>query len=223
MNPDMENYLRPTPVIDCDHPSIREKSENLTRGQDDFSEKAKSLFYFVRDEIRYNFYPPSFAPEELFRASHTLFVGEGFCIPKAILLAALARAAGIPAALGFADIINHLLSGKAMEFMGTNLLRLHGYVVLFLEGKWVKATPAFDLKMCEENRLIPVEFDGKSDAMLPSHDRDGRVHIEYVNGLSHQVYVKDLGHYYDDIQPERLVDALMEGFEGKSFTPPAER
>ena len=220
MNLEMENYLKPTPVIDCDHPSIREKSEDLTGGQDNIIEKAKSLFYFVRDEIRYNFYPSSSPPEELFRASNTLSVGEGFCIPKAILLVALARAVGIPAALGFADIRNHLLSEKAMELIGTNLIRLHGYAVLHLEGKWVKATPAFDLKMCEENRLVPVEFDGKSDAMLPSYDRDGRLHIEYVEGLDHYVYVTDLGHYYEDIEPDRLVYALMEGFEGKSFTPP---
>jgi len=56
-----------------------------------------------------------------------------------------------------------------------------------------------------------VVFDGKSDAMLLSHDRDGRLHIEYL---------KVLGHYYDDIQPDRLVDALMQGFEGKSFESP---
>lgn len=211
MNPGMENYLRPTPVIDCDHPSIREKSEDLTGGQDDITEKAKSLFYFVRDEIRYNFYPSSSPPEELFRASNTLSVGESFCIPKAILLVALARAAGIPAALGFADIRNHLLPEKVVELLGTNVIRLHGYAVLYLEGKWVKATPAFDLSMCDENRFVPVVFDGKSDAMLTSHDRDGRLHIEYL---------KVLGHYYDDIQPDRLVEALMQGFEGKSFEPP---
>lgn len=220
MNPGMESYLRPTPVFDHDHPSIQAKAKDLTRGKGDAIEKSKSLFYFVRDEIRYSFYPPSSPPEELFRASNTLSVGEGFCIPKAILLAALARAVGIPAALGFADIRNYLLSEKAMELIGTDLIRLHGYAVLHLEGKWVKATPAFDLKMCEENRLVPVEFDGKSDAMLPSYDRDGRLHIEYVEGLDHYVYVTDLGHYYEDIEPDRLVYALMEGFEGKSFTPP---
>ena len=208
----MENYLRPTPVIDCDHPSIQKKAGELTGGQANTVENSKSLFYFVRDEIRYNFYPSSSRPEELFRASNTLSAGGGFCIPKAILLAALARAVGIPAALGFADIRNHLLPQKVAELFGTNLIRLHGYAVLYLEGKWVKATPAFDLRMCEENRFVPVEFDGKSDAMLPSHDQDGKLHIEYV---------KDVGHYCDDIQPDRLVDALMQGFEGKSFAPPA--
>ena len=56
----------------------------------------------------------------------------------------------------------------------------HGYAVLYIEGNWVKATPAFDLKMCQQNRFIPVEFDGVNDAMLPSHNQDGKLHIEYL-------------------------------------------
>jgi len=211
MNSRIEKYLRATAVIDCDHPSIQAKSKDLIRGKENAIEKSKNLFYFVRDEIRYNFYPPSCPPEELFRASHTLSAGEGFCIPKAILLAALTRAVGIPAALGFADIRNHLLPEKPAQLLGTNVIRLHGYAILYLEGKWVKATPAFDLRMCLENRFVPVEFDGKSDAMLPSHDQDGRLHIEYL---------RDLNHYCHDIQPDRLVHALMEGFEGRSFALP---
>jgi len=213
-------YLRPTPVFDCDHPSIQAKARELTRGQEDAIEKSKSLFYFARDEIKYNFYPPSSSPEDLFRASHTLSVAVGFCIPKAILLVALARAVGIPAGIQFADIRNHRLPEKLLDLIGTNLIRLHGYAVLYLEGKWVKATPAFDAKMCQENGLVPVEFDGRSDAMLPSRDGQGRPHIEYVNGLIHRVYVTDLGHYWDDIEPNRLVEALMEGYENKSFTLP---
>jgi len=208
-------------VFDHDHPTIQSKARDLTLGQEDPIEMSKSLFYFVRDKIKYNFYPPSFPPDQIFRASNTLSVGEGFCIPKAILLASLARAVGIPAGAGFADIRNHLLPEKAMQLLGDTLIRLHGYAVLYLQGKWVKATPAFDIEMCQENRFVPVEFDGRSDAMHSSHDRDGRLHIEYVEGLVHRVYVTDLSQYYDDIDPARLVDALMEGFDGRpSFTSP---
>lgn len=220
MHPELDNYLRPTPVFDCDHPSIQMKVEELARGRENPVEKARSLFYFVRDEIRYYFYPPPVSPDDIFRASHTLSVREGFCIPKAILLASMARAAGIPAGLQFVDIRNHRLPQKTLEFIGGNLIRLHGYAVLYLDGKWVKATPAFDLKMCRENRLIPVEFDGRSDAMLPSRDQDGKPHIEYVKGLTHRVYVTDLGQIWDDIEPSRLVEALMEGYENGSTTWP---
>jgi transglutaminase-like putative cysteine protease len=213
MDSSLDAYLKPTPVFDCDHPSIQAKAASLTRHETDATGKATKLFYFVRDEMEYAFYPPSHPLEDLFRASHTLSVRRGFCIPKAVLLATLARAAGIPAGIAFADIRNHLLPQKAMDLIGGNLIRLHGFAVLHLDGKWVKATPAFDLKMSEDNGLVPVEFDGTTDAMLPSHDVSGRKHIEYVGGLVHRLYVTDLGRYFDDIDPMRLVEALLEGFD----------
>jgi transglutaminase-like putative cysteine protease len=206
----MEKYLTPTPVIDCNNPSIKEKTKDLTEGQEDVIEKARSLFYFVRDEIKYNIYVLKSLPEH-FRASNTLSKGEGYCVQKAVLLVALARAGGIPAGLGFARLRNNLLPEKMVKWLGTNILPFHGYAELYLRGKWVKSTPAFDLKMCEENRIVPVEFDGKNDAMFHSHNRDGELHIEYL---------KDLGHYYDDLPLDKLWDALIQTFGSKALEPP---
>jgi len=189
---DTEKYLRPTPSIDCDNESIKQKADDLTKGQEKDLDKAKSLFYFVRDEIKYNPIPLDFF--EGYRASKTLERREGFCVEKASLLAAFARAVGIPARLHLADIRNYLISDRLMEVLGTNLFSYHGYSELYIDGKWVKATPAFDLKMCQENRIIPVEFNGKNDAIFHSRNLDGELHIEYV---------QDHGHYqdipYDDI------------------------
>lgn len=181
-----ERYLRPTPSIDCDNESIKQKADDLTKAQGKDMDKAKSLFYFVRDEIKYNPIPLDFS--EGYRASNTLERKEGFCVEKASLLAAFARAVGIPARLHLADIRNHLVSDRLMEVMGTNLFSYHGYSELFIDGKWVKATPAFDLKMCHQNRIIPVEFNGKNDAIFHPHNVDGKLHIEYVH---------DHGHYED--------------------------
>jgi len=175
----MTEYLRPTPAIDCDSASIKRKAEDLTKGQYEARDKARSLFYFVRDEIKYRPHIVSDLLED-YRASKILHTGEGWCVQKAVLLAALARAAGIPARLHLADIRNYLVSDRLKELMGTNLFVYHGYDELYIEGKWVKATPAFDLKMCQDNRIVPVEFDGKSDAIFHSHNVDGELHIEYV-------------------------------------------
>ena len=183
----MEKYLKLTPTIDCDNDSIKRKAENLSKGQQGVAGKAKSLFYFVRDEIEYT----PLVPLDLFehyQASKTLERGKGFCVEKAALLAAFARAVGIPARLHLADIRNHLVPDRLKELMGTDLFSYHGYSELYIEGKWVKATPAFDLRMCQKNRIIPVEFDGKNDAMFHSHNLDGKLHIEYV---------QDHGHYVD--------------------------
>ena len=212
MNLQMEKYLKPTPFINCNHISIQEKSKDLTKGQENTIEKAKALFYFVRDEIKYNVYVPKSLPE-YFWASNTLSRGEGYCVQKAVLLAALARAAGIPAGLGFARIRNNLLPEKTVKWLGTNTLPFHGYAELYLNGTWVKATPAFDIKMCEKNLIVPVEFDGKNDARLPSHNPEGKLHIEYL---------EDLGHYFDDLPLDKLWDALIKAFGTKSPEPPKE-
>jgi len=220
MYSEIGDYLRPTAVFDFEDAPVQAKASEVVAGAADAVEKSKRLFYFVRDEIRYRFYPPETPPRVLFRASHTLSNREGFCVPKAILLAAMARAVGIPAGIGFADIRNHLLPDKARELMGDNLIRLHGYAVLHLDGQWVKATPAFDRNMCQDNGLRTVEFDGLNDAMLPTHDVQGRWHIEYVEGVPHRLYVTDLRRYYDDIDPDRLAEAMLEGFEGDSLAWP---
>jgi transglutaminase-like putative cysteine protease len=206
----MEKYLRATPFIDCGNTAIQEKTHDLTKGKKDVIEQAKSLFYFVRDEIKYNIYVSKSLPEH-FRASNTLSRGEGYCVQKAVLLVALARAARIPAGLGFARLRNNLLPQKTLRWLGTNILPFHGYAELYLDGKWVKATPAFDAKMCEKNRIVPVEFDGKNDAMFHSHNRDGKLHIEYV---------KHLGHYYDDLPLDKLWDAALQTCGTRVLEPP---
>jgi transglutaminase-like putative cysteine protease len=203
MNFQMEKYLAPTATIDCDSNSIQEKARDLTKGQEDTITKAKSLFYFVRDEIKYNPYLPKYLPEH-FRASNTLSRGEGYCVQKAVLLVASARAAGIPARLGFAKIRNNLMPKKLVEVMGTDVFPYHGYASLYIEGRWVKATPAFDLRMCQKNRIIPVEFDGKNDAIFHSHNQDGNLHIEYL---------LDRG-YYDDVPLDEI------GKEAAQFSKP---
>jgi transglutaminase-like putative cysteine protease len=206
----MDRYLRPTFVIDCDSPTVKEKSSNLTEGHEDIIRKSQSLFYFVRDEIKYNLYVSRSLPEH-FRASNTLSGGDGYCVQKAVLLVALARAAGIPAGLGFARIRNNLLPEKTLNLLGTNILPFHGYAEFYLNGKWVKATPAFDLKLCERNRIIPVEFDGVSDAIFHPYNRDGKLHIEYL---------KDLGRQYEDLPLDKLHEALIKTFGKIDFEPP---
>lgn len=200
----LERYLRPTADIDCANGEIVEKARNLAEAKRETREKAASLFYFVRDGIKYNAYRYILAPG-CFKASKTLTRGDGFCIQKAVLLVALARAAGIPARLLFADIRNYFAPQSIVDWLGKNMFTHHGYCELYIEGKWVKATPAFDLKTCQENRIVPAEFDGRSDNILPSHNQDGKVHIEYVKLRGH----------YDDVPLQEMIDTVTQvyGFE----------
>jgi transglutaminase-like putative cysteine protease len=102
-------------------------------------------------------------------------------VPKAILLAACLRAVGIPAAVGFADVRNHLNTPKLQELMGTDLFIYHGYVQLWLDGKAYKVTPAFNMDLCERFGVKPLVFDGKSDALFHEFNVKDQRHMEYVN------------------------------------------
>ncbi len=201
---EMEEYLKPTSIVDCDHPVIKNKAQEVTKGQKKAIEKTRSLFYFVRDGIKYNPYVPRNLPEH-FRASNTLARGEGFCIQKAALLIALSRAIGIPARFHFVILRNHLLPEKMAELLLSNVIPDHGYVEFYLDGKWVGATPAFDLELCQKYGIIPVEFDGKKDAKFHSHTQDGKLHVEYIfdRGTRADVPVEEVREWVvSELKPE---------------------
>ena len=202
----MDIYLRPTSTIDCDNALITEKAKELIKDQTEVQGKAQCLFYFVRDEIRYSLYVPSDKPE-YFRASRLLQEGQGFCIQKAVLMTALSRAIGIPARLHLAAIRNHLVPDKLKQFMGGNIFPTHGYTELYIEDKWIKVAPTFDIGMCQKNRFKTVEFDGRHDAMLPSHNLDGEPHIEYV---------QDRGHF-DDLPFDSIIAWRIEALGADFF------
>jgi transglutaminase-like putative cysteine protease len=193
----METYLQPTEILDWDSTSIRDKAEELIRGKDTELEKAEVLFYFVRDRIPYRLFQ-GMPNVDFFKASNTLERGQGFCIPKAVLLASLLRAAGIPARLHFADLRNHLLPPGSKEYLKTDLMVYHGYVEASLENNWVKLNPAFNLGLCEKFDIIPVEFSGTRDALFERYNRKGKLHVEYIT---------DHGPF-DDLPFERILNAF---------------
>jgi len=172
-------YLNPTRLIDCDAAAIREKAKEVTGKLEEPAARAEAIFYFVRDEIAYNIYAPKGSPDE-FKASRTLARGSGYCVQKALLLVALARASGIPARLCFAMIRNHRMPPRLWKVMKTDIFPWHGYAELLLDGRWVKETPAFDIAMCREHRILPVRFDPIQDAKLHPYDQEGNRHIEYL-------------------------------------------
>lgn len=173
-------YLAPSAIVDADHPAVRRFAE-ANKGQSAAPrEQAVALYYAVRDDFRYNPYALDLSPQGL-SASRVLEVGHGWCVTKAVLLAAACRAAGIPARLGFADVRNHLSTERMRQTMQTDLFYWHGYASIHLGGQWLKATPAFNIELCEKFRLRPLEFDGTEDSIYHPFDLAGNRHMEYVN------------------------------------------
>lgn len=178
MNTDTRDYLAPGTFIDSDNGAVQAFAQDRAGGGDD-RQRAVRLYYAVRDEIRYDPYRFSLDPETL-RASATLAAGSGYCVPKAGLLAACARAVGIPARIGLADVRNHLASQRLLALMGTDIFYYHGYTELWLDGRWVKATPAFNIELCERFGVKALDFDGREDALMHEFDTAGRRHMQYL-------------------------------------------
>ena len=174
----MTEFLGPGRYIDSGHPAVISFSEKNAIGKNQL-ERAVSLYYAVRDQIRYNPFL-DFSDDAVFRASECLATGQGFCIGKAALLAACARAEGIAARVGFADVKNHLTTPALRARMGSDLFVYHGYTEILLQGRWIKATPAFNLALCQRFRVKPLEFDGREDSIFHPFDEEDRRHMEYV-------------------------------------------
>ncbi|MCP4625184.1 MAG: transglutaminase family protein [bacterium] len=199
----MIQYLQQTPTIDCEHVAVREFAEQHIGDRTEPAENAVKLYYAVRDGIRYDPYSADLSVEGL-RASATLKSGRGWCIAKAILLAACCRAAEIPARLGFADVRNHLSTSRMRKHMSTDVFYWHGYTSIYLDGTWLKATPAFNIELCRKFRLKPLDFDGRSDAIYHPFDLEGNRHMEYLryHGEFEDVPIDRIAESFGNYTPE---------------------
>jgi hypothetical protein len=86
-----KTYLESTPFIQADHPEIRAKVKEIVSAEEPDVVKAKKLVAWVKKSIQKR--PVLSVPNAL----ETLHNRVGDCNEHAVLLAALARAAGIPA------------------------------------------------------------------------------------------------------------------------------
>ena len=173
-------FLEPGYYIDSSAPAVISLAQNTVLGLTTQKEKAIALFDLVRDTFKYDPYTISLDKKD-YMATTILERRRNWCVPKAILLTALARAAGIPAAVGFADVQNHLNTEKLRNLMGSDLFIYHGYAAFWLEGRWVKATPAFNMEMCDRFGVHPLLFDGENDALFHEYNTNDDRHMEYIN------------------------------------------
>ena len=179
MNSEMTTFTQATPIINYDDLAVSAFAKKNAVASSDHREQAVRFYYAVRDGIRYDPYKIDLSVEGL-RASTTLKNGYGWCVPKAVLLAACCRLFGIPARLGYADVRNHLSTGRMREEMKTDIFKWHGYTAIYLNGAWIKATPAFNIELCEKFKLKPLEFDGHHDSIFHPFDLSGNKHMEYL-------------------------------------------
>jgi len=186
-------FLAPAEYIDSHHPVVAAQAGRLRTAAGTERDIARAIYYFVRD-LTYE--GGDFEDLEIYRASSVLAAGHGYCVGKASLCTALARAAGIPARISFADVRNHLASPRLLRAMGTDTFAWHGYTELLLGASWIKVSPTFDIGTCQRAGVAALDFDGDHDAMLQSFD-----------GASSMRYMREHGPFHD--VPARFLAAEM--------------
>jgi transglutaminase-like putative cysteine protease len=176
----LEKYLTPTDIIDSDNDIVINYMKSIIGIENlSYAEKAVRLYLHVRDRIRYNPYLPFYKPEH-YRSSNVIKTGQGFCIGKAGLLCAVARAAGIPSRIGFATVKNHIATKQLLDYLGSEIISYHGYTELWLGDKWIKATPAFNAELCALHKVPPLEFDGIHDSIFHEFNSENARYMEYI-------------------------------------------
>lgn len=217
---DFTPYLSASKVVDSSHPEIVDFANERTSAAASTLDKAIALYYAVRDELRYDPYSIEMTENGL-AASTTLASKTGWCVTKAVLFAATCRVIGVPARLGFADVKNHLSTSNLRKSMGTDIFYWHGYTDVYLNGQWVKATPAFNVELCEKFRIKPLEFDGSADSIYHPFDLDGRQHMEYVNyrgeyaDVPIEEMISDFKRYYPNLPLVSSADAKRHDFDSE--------
>lgn len=204
---DLRPFLQPTFYFDTASDAVIGFARAHAIGET-AAERAISLFRAVRDEILYDPYNIVLAPDA-FRAGAIIGKRRGYCVAKAIALAAVARVSGIPARVGLADVKNHLSTERLRRLMKTDVFVFHGYAELHLNGRWFKVTPTFNMSLCDKFGVRPLEFDGASDCLFHEFDSRGRRHMQYLrdHGAFADVpfdrIVEELQRHYPDFFPAR--------------------
>lgn len=175
----MDLYLHNTYFIDHRHSDVQQFASSLVSHDLPKKEQAIKVYEAVRDGWRYNPYQLDFSPESL-QASTVLHTKEAHCLGKAILLAACLRSIQIPSRLHFYQVQNHLGTSRLEEYLNTNVLVFHGATEIFLNNKWVLATPAFNKGLCEKLGVDVLEFDGEHDSIFQAYAREEGKFMEYL-------------------------------------------
>ena len=212
-------YLAPREIIDSTHPKIRDYAMEVVGTSNDLVDRAVRLYLAVRDGIRYDPYTPFHLPEH-YRASVVLERGRSFCVPKVSLLCALGRACSIPSRVGFATVKNHLATKQLIDFLGSNVFVYHGFVEFYLEGKWVKATPAFNRELCEKHKVKPLEFNGREDSLFHPFNQENRKYMEYIeyHGTFADIPVDSIVAAWNEAYGKERVDGWIKMFAQREDT-----
>lgn len=157
-------------------PEINQAVRELTKGKKTPSEKARAIFYWVEDRIRYvglEFGAGAYEPHSAKSVFNSRY---GDCKDQATLLVAMLRAAGIKA---YPVLVPTKLKGKTSARLPSPGVFDHAIGVAEIDGKYVwmdttsEVCPFGDLPESDRGREVFVIRDGKGEfVQTPDYSAD---------------------------------------------------
>jgi transglutaminase-like putative cysteine protease len=156
-------WTKPTVTIQSDYPAIVSLAKKLAEGMKDRCAVIDTCNKYVYSSLaKRNTATFSSAVE-------TLKAGYGDCGEHAVLLAAILRAAGVPARV----VLGLVYFGPKKAYAG------HAWVMAYSGGAWIFCDPAFGVFPASQDRIPLIIDDNGAHAVLLTRFI-GRLGIDYV-------------------------------------------
>ena len=189
-----EKYLRPTRLCECDAPEIRAIAKKIGAGELSNLEFAQAAYKWVMEE-------KEFVAKPIIGALQVFKTRGGVCLDQLSLLAAIARAGGIPAryrlyALAPTEPLydvfvepNPILK-ETIEMLGF-IEALHGEAELFVDGKWIAGDPTFSPELAA-GLDMPVTYLGEEPGWRVRVEGSGDIRFEGFPAAFHHLMIPTL-------------------------------
>jgi transglutaminase-like putative cysteine protease len=173
----LKEHLRASPIVDIDDKRIKRHARKAVKGADTPAEKADALRRYVTDFVETKNMDVGFAS-----ASEVIRNRKGDCSEHAVLLAALARAAGLPAR-GVSGIVQ--IPAGAMGTGKGAAFGYHMWTQVNIGGQWVDIDAALRQTDCDVTHvalaIMPLNDEGLGESMISILPMLGRLQIEIKN------------------------------------------
>jgi len=143
---DLKLFLQPTKYCNSNRKEITTIAHKITNSYENKREKAKALFYWVKERIKFEFGYWGI------KAFDVLQQGKGMCTNKANLLIAFLRAINIPAGYGILEVntkefYRELMCPSFRKLVSPDTI--HIYVGIFLYKQWLICDPSVDSELAD--------------------------------------------------------------------------
>ncbi len=170
-------FLKASSTVDINDKKIKRLGKAAVKGMNTPAEKADALRKYVTDYITHKGMDVGFAT-----ATEVARTKRGDCSEHGVLLAALARVAGLPSrgVSGIVEVPSQYLGGENESAFG-----YHMWTQVWIAGQWVDIDGALRQTDCDATHialaLMPLNEDGLGETMASLLPVMGRLKIEIVS------------------------------------------